>query len=193
MDAASSDTTIAGEGLGPGRLVLVVGPSGAGKDSLIRAARDAFAGDEHYVFPRRYVTRPPSADEDSIGLTEGAFAALDEGGGFAVRWSAHGLSYGLPRAIDDDIAEGRAVICNVSRSVVDGLRARYANTLVVEVTAPAAVLAARLVARGRASDGSLDRRRDRNAMFGSDFRPDTTVQNADVLSVAAAAFVETIR
>ena len=60
----------------PGCLVLVVGPSGAGKDTLIRLARAALAGDPRYVFPRRLVTRPPSADEDNDQIDEAAFADL---------------------------------------------------------------------------------------------------------------------
>lgn len=59
----------------PGRLDLVVGPSGAGKDMLIRLARAALACEPRYVFPRRLVTRPPSADEDNDPIDEAAFAA----------------------------------------------------------------------------------------------------------------------
>ena len=59
--------------IGPGRLVLVVGPSGAGKDTLIAAVRQRLAGDEGFLFPRRIVTRPASAAEDNV---EAALASL---------------------------------------------------------------------------------------------------------------------
>ena len=40
---------------GAGRLVLVVGPSGAGKDSVLRHAGERLAGASRFVFPRRVV------------------------------------------------------------------------------------------------------------------------------------------
>ncbi len=52
---------------------LVVGPSGAGKDTLIRLAREELAGDPRFAFPRRLVTRPPSADEDNTPIDAAAF------------------------------------------------------------------------------------------------------------------------
>jgi ribose 1,5-bisphosphokinase len=68
----------------------------------------------------------------------------------------------LPRSIDDEIASGRTVVANVSRTVIAALRRAYANVVVVSVTAPMEVLAARLVARGRASDGPINARLNRS-------------------------------
>jgi ribose 1,5-bisphosphokinase len=144
--------------LGPGRLVLVVGPSGAGKDTLINLARTACAGDPAIVFPRRVVTRRASAFEDNDEMEPAVFRQALADGGFAVHWEAHGHAYALPRAIDDDIHAGRAVVVNVSRGVIGVLRQLYENVIVVTITAPADVLAARLAARGRSSDSDLGKR-----------------------------------
>ena len=57
-------------------LVLVVGPSGAGKDTLIERAREALAGEARFRFVRREITRPEGAGgEDHIAVTPAAFAA----------------------------------------------------------------------------------------------------------------------
>ena len=148
-------------GIGPGRLVLVVGPSGAGKDTLIDAAREALGGDPRIVFARSVVTRPPSPHEDHDSLGEAAFEAARAG--FALAWEAHGLRYGIPAAIDDSVRAGRVVVVNASRTVVATARERYARALVVLVDAPAEVRAARLAGRGRESDGDIWARLERVA------------------------------
>jgi ribose 1,5-bisphosphokinase len=163
--------------IGPGRLVVVVGPSGAGKDTLLQLARDRFGDDRNIVFPRRIVTREPSAAEDHEGVSETDFAAAIAAGGFAFWWDAHGLKYALCAAIDDGIRAGKVVVCNVSRAVVAELRRRYANVRVALVTAPADVLAARLAARGRITDGAIGARLGRIAPTPSDLSPDVVIEN----------------
>jgi ribose 1,5-bisphosphokinase len=167
--------------IGPGRLVAVAGPSGAGKDTLLRFARNHLGGDPNIVFPRRVVTRQPSAAEDHHALSEADFAAAVAAGGFAFWWGAHGLNYALAAAVDDDIRAGKTVVCNVSRAVIAELRGRYADVRVVLVTAPADVLAARLAARGRAADGMLATRLARSAPVQSDLAPDVVIENVGEL------------
>ena len=178
--------------VGPGRLILVVGPSGAGKDTLIRAARDALGHDVSCVFPRRVVTRPPSSAEDNQFCDPVSFAKIDAAGGFAVSWSAHGLSYGVPASVRFAIADGRSVVCNVSRTVIEDLRRRFGNVLVIEVTAPAAILAERLSTRGRTEDGSLESRIGRTAEIRG-VRPDVVIVNAASLAEASCAFLAALR
>lgn len=160
--------------IGPGRLVLVVGPSGAGKDTLIDLARAASANDDRVVFARRVVTREASSFENNTQVTPASFETARTNGGFAVDWKAHGLSYALPISINEEIRAGRTVVANISRSVIAFLRARYADVVVILVTAPPEVLAARLSARGRDSDGPIANRLLRTA---EDFAPDVTINN----------------
>ena len=178
----SETTTMAAEqagAIGPGRLVLVVGPSGAGKDTLLRLARAACADDHDVVFPRRVVTRESSADEDNVALGPDEFRRALEHGDFAVHWEAHGHSYALPLDINDDIRAGRAVVVNVSRTVIAALRQAYANVVVVAITAPPDVLAQRLAARARHSDGSITDRLARSV--------DDAAANADVTILNAGS------
>lgn len=181
-----------GQRTGPGCLVLVVGPSGAGKDALIRGARERLAGDPAYLFPRRIVTRPPSDAEDNDMADEAGFARMAAAGEFAVAWAAHGLRYALPRAIDASLAQGRCVVCNVSRTVVDALRQAYDDVVVIEVTAPPEILARRLSARDRLQDGDPARRLARSDGIGA-IRPDVTIVNAGALDAAVTAFLAALR
>jgi len=163
--------------IGPGRLVLVVGPSGAGKDTLIAGARAACCNNAMIVFPRRVVTRPASVFEDNDFISKSDFAKAAEQGAFAFRWSAHGHDYGIPVSIDVDIEKGRTVVCNASRAVVGAVCRRYAHVIVVLVTAPQDVLAARLAARDRASDGRIAERLGRIDLAGETCRPDVIITN----------------
>ena len=126
--------------MGTGGFVLVVGPSGAGKDTLLRLAREALAGDPRYVFPRRLVTRPPSVHEDNEAIGEADFSAGEAAGRFALSWRAHDLGYALPAASAALARAGHVVVCNVSRRVVAEARRRLPAVTVVEVTAPPEVL-----------------------------------------------------
>ncbi len=135
-----------------GILVLVVGPSGAGKDTLLAGARQALAGDARFIFARREVTRAADpGGEDHIPLTHEQFAASRAT--YALAWETHGLGYGIAGSIAADLAAGRVVVASVSRTVVAEAAARFA-VLVLEITASPEVLAARLAARGR--EGAAD-------------------------------------
>jgi ribose 1,5-bisphosphokinase len=178
--------------IGPGRLVVVVGPSGSGKDTLIAEARAQLAGEPAFVFPLRLVTRAASAAEDHLTISESDFAQAVSQGDFAFWWEAHGLKYALPAAIDADIRAGRTVVCNVSRAIVSALRTRYARLVVVLVTAPAGILADRLSARGRASDGDLAQRLGRGAPPPAEFAPDQVIENVGDIADGVARLVAAI-
>lgn len=176
--------------IGPGHFIAVVGPSGAGKDTLIALAR-AGCGPE-VLFPRRVVTRAASAYEDNDTLTPQAFDEALARGAFALNWGAHGLRYGLPVAINDAIRAGRSVVINVSRAVLPAIRQTYAHVTVVLITAPPEVLAARLAARKRPSDGSLDERLHRT-VSDADVAADVTISNVGPAEQHGRELLEVIR
>jgi len=178
--------------IGPGPFILVVGPSGAGKDTLIGLARAACADDGNVVFPRRVVTREASAFEDNEQIGLDAFRQASARGDFAVHWEAHGHCYALPRAIDDDIRAGRTVVANVSRTVVDAIRCGYADVTVVSITAPPDVLAKRLATRSRSSDGQIEHRLSRAADDVAT-TPDVTIANVGRVEDHARELVQVIK
>jgi ribose 1,5-bisphosphokinase len=177
--------------IGPGRLILVVGPSGAGKDTLIGLARAACADDSSVVFVRRVVTRESSAFEDNEQVSFEAFQGALARGEFAMHWQAHGHCYALPRAIDDELRAGRTVVANVSRTVVDTMRRAYSDVTVVSITAPAEVLAERLATRARNSDGQIANRLNR-AVENEAAVPDVTIMNVGSVEHHAREFVRVI-
>jgi ribose 1,5-bisphosphokinase len=153
---------MAGEA-GNGGFVLIVGPSGAGKDTLIDLSKAAFADDTRVIFPRRLVTREVSAFEDHDTLDEAAFEAGVQGGDFALSWRAHGLGYAIPRATVERARFGAVVVVNISRKLVEEARSRLPGVSVVEITASPETLARRLAARSRGEDGDLAKRLARSA------------------------------
>jgi len=179
--------------LGPGRLVLVVGPSGAGKDTLLNGARAACAYDPAVVFPRRVVTRPRSDAEDHDSIDAASFARSASDGAYALWWRAHGNSYGIPASIDRDIRAGRTVVCNVSRTIIDAARQRYGSVTVVAITAPEEVLQSRLASRQRSSDGNIAQRIERSAEIGRLFAADIIIKNVGRLDGGIRRLVRAIR
>ena len=173
-------------------LVLVVGPSGAGKDTLINAAKSALAGDERYLFPRRVVTRPAVASlEDHDSVTPGEFALRAANGAYALSWEAHGLRYGLPASIRDDIAAGRVVVMNGSRAMVGAARETFPGTVVILVDASADVRAQRLAGRGRESAAEVAARLAREAP--ADIPNAIRVDNSGAVAEGISRFLTALR
>lgn len=146
-------------GAGRGRLILVAGPSGAGKDAVIDGARRRLAGNSRFVFPLRTITRPEGfGGEIHVAVTPAQFDRLRRLGAFAVYWGARGLNYAIPASIDHDLASGRIVIANVSSVVFREARSRYPGVVAVWVTAAPELRRARLKARGRETPAEVDER-----------------------------------
>ena len=160
-----------------GAFIAVVGPSGAGKDTLIAHARAALGEEQRFLFARRMVTRPANAFEDHDTIDEESFEAGHASGRFALSWRAHGLGYALPASIVETLAGGTHVICNLSRAVLPLARSRFGRVVVIEITAPPAVLAARLEGRGRESRASIEERLAREAAKSFELRADLVIVN----------------
>lgn len=132
-------------------IFAVVGPSGAGKDTLIR---EACAMDPGLVWVRRSITRPPAPTEPFESLDPLEFAAAKAAGEFALHWEAHGLRYGI-RPAEMIPPPGGALVFNGSRAALPNARIKFPQLRAIVITAPAAVLARRLAERGRESEEEI--------------------------------------
>ncbi|MFV0349474.1 MAG: phosphonate metabolism protein/1,5-bisphosphokinase (PRPP-forming) PhnN [Halodesulfovibrio sp.] len=148
-----------------GRLIYVVGPSGAGKDSVLREARTRLGGD-NTAFAHRYITRPPESDgENHVALSEEEFQKRLRRGCFAMNWASHGLLYGIGREIDEWMRSGFTVVVNGSRAYLQEALLRYPELVPVLVTASPAVLAQRLSRRGREGEKAIAERLRRGSEY----------------------------
>lgn len=144
-----------------GRLIAIVGPSGAGKDTLLDAACLA---DPYLVRVRRVITRPETAGgEPFCAVTDAAFDRLLTSDALAFWWQAHGLRYGIPATAVQQARAGQVVVFNGSRGALADIQRVEPMVEIVAVTAPDDVLAARLAQRGRETKDDIRRRLKRAA------------------------------
>lgn len=148
-----------------GTWVFVCGPSGAGKDSVIRWARDGLAGRPDIVFAQRLMTRPTAPGADHQGMDPARFERLRDSGGLAWHWQAHGLHYGIEARYAQQVNWGRVVVVNGSREHVSMLPTEL-NARVVQITADVGAISARLAGRGREAPEAIAGRMERNARLG---------------------------
>jgi ribose 1,5-bisphosphokinase len=173
----------------PPRLFYVIGPSGAGKDSLIAYARRRLDG-RPLAFAHRYVTRPADAGgENHVALTAAEFTVREAAGCFAMAWSSHGLSYGIGSEIEAWMAGGLTVVVNGSRGYLRQASARFPDLVPVAVTVAPAVLRERLVRRGRETATEIEERLARAAAFTVDHPRLVVIDNTGPLEEAGDRLV----
>ncbi|KGD98157.1 phosphonate metabolism protein/1,5-bisphosphokinase (PRPP-forming) PhnN [Rhizobium sp. YS-1r] len=176
-----------------GCMVAVVGPSGAGKDTLMAYAARFFEGRDEVIFVRRVITRDAAAGgEDHDSVSEAEFEALEKAGRFAVSWGAHGLRYGIPVETKEAVDQGWLVVANGSRSALGRFKAAYSRLIVINVTASLDVLAARLEGRGRETREEILRRLERSSLSVEGDYEVMTVDNSGSIEMAGKAMVEAL-
>lgn len=176
----------------PGRLIVVVGPSGVGKDSLLAAARGRLSGRDGLMLVRRTITRPETGDAEAhLPMSLAGFEAAEKQGAFAFTWRAHGLAYGLPAALDAHLDAGRPALVNGSRKMLAAMAERFPGLAVVSVTASPEAVAARLAARGRETPEEIAARIARAAEIPA-VAPVVTVDNSGPLTHTVEDFITAI-
>lgn len=165
------------------RIVAVIGPSGAGKDTLMRhVARHR--PDLHLI--RRVITRDADAGgEDFDAVTAARFEQMRADGGFALDWQAHGLRYGIPHPRPG----GGMQLVNLSRGAIAQAARVFPGLIVIHVDATPEVRALRLAARGRESAKDIAARIAREVPTCSGAVPVTHIDNSGDLDTAVSAFL----
>ncbi|KVE28067.1 ribose-phosphate pyrophosphokinase [Burkholderia singularis] len=170
-----------------------MGPSGAGKDSVLAYARQRVQR-APVTFAHRYITRARDGHENHVELSRDEFAARARFGCFAFEWASHGLRYGIGIEIDAWLAAGCVVVVNGSRAQLEAALARYPRMRVAHVDAAPHVLAKRLAARGRETADEIDARLARSVEWtvpaGTAL---TAIDNSGPLEAAGTALIELLR
>lgn len=177
-----------------GTIVLVVGPSGSGKDSILGGAETALGNDGAFFFPRRDVTRPATlGGEPYCAISAGEFQHRRSHGAYSLSWFAHGLGYGVPQCIEQQLSQGRHVVVNVSRSVIPEVRRRLQPACVVSIEVPRDVLRGRLAGRNRETAEEIEARLERAAAFQVEGSDVVHLQNDSSLEDSVKRFVALLR
>lgn len=149
-----------------GTLILVVGPSGVGKDTLLMGAAGSLSDSDDFYFAKRHITRPKDAGgEDHIEISLRDYYAAEAAGAFPLHWKAHHTHYGVHKDELTSLERGQNVILNGSRSVLDHARLKFPNLAIVSITAPEPLLRERLIARGRETVDQIEKRVQRASEF----------------------------
>lgn len=143
-------------------IIAVVGPSGVGKDTVMRAM---VAADPDLALIRRVITRPADAGGEAFtSASQEEFDRKLTEGAFVLSWTAHDLSYGIPVSLLSEMGAGRTPVVNLSRRVLREAQKRFDGLVVISLTASPDVLARRLAARRRESEQDVQSRLERAAL-----------------------------
>ena len=131
--------------------------------------------------------------EDHDTVDRNSFNLEKLRGAFALDWEAHGLCYGIPAAIEDAMADGRVVVVNTSRKIIELALEKYPRCFVLLVTATPEVRAKRLSGRGRETAQEVAARLAREGAPIPTGVDAVTIDNSGTLPEGIANFVDALR
>ena len=136
------------------KIVLIVGASGVGKDSLLKKIKLEI--DANFV--KRYITRIPDENESNYYVDEKAFEVLKNSNYFVSTWSAHKNNYAIAK---EHIKDGLNII-SISRSAIKDFEEYFNHVTTINITVPKDILIQRLEKRGRESKEEIESRLNRH-------------------------------
>lgn len=151
------------------RLIYMMGPSGAGKDSVLACWIDRLGPGAGVQVAQRVITRPAQpTGEQHEPVKPDAWEALRREGQLALHWQANGLGYGVRHAALAPLARGQWVVVNGSRAHWPEVLALAPHARAVLITASRATRQQRLLARARESAHEIEARLQRAERFEAD-------------------------
>ncbi len=141
------------------RLIYTLGPSGAGKDSLMAWLQQHVPPRAPVHWARRTISRavqPGGEQHESVDAA--TFERLHAQHAFALAWQANGLHYGVRHAELAPLLAGAWVLVNGSRAYLPHAVHKYPGLTVLHITASPATLRQRLHARGRETPDMVEHR-----------------------------------
>lgn len=140
------------------KIVLICGPSGAGKDTLLKEAKFFFKDNKFVNFVPRYITRPPDVFEKNFYICKEGFSVLKQNGFFLVTWETFGHMYGIPKHF---IKNNCVNFISVSRTVIKFFENNFDEVYTIFVTADFPVIYDRLKKRNRENEDMIKQRLQR--------------------------------
>lgn len=173
------------------RLIYVVGPSGAGKDSVLSWLRSQTALTAPVHWARRTIDRPQSVQpgaEDHETVNAAQFEQLVADAALAMHWGANTHRYGIRHTELTALKDPAwCVMVNGSRAHLPLAARDYPGLTVLHITATPDVLRKRLHSRGRESAEAIEARLRRsidltvpNGCLWIEICNDSTLENAGV-------------
>jgi ribose 1,5-bisphosphokinase len=148
------------------RLIYVMGPSGAGKDSLLDWLRQRIKPESSIHFARRTIDRkvhPLGEQHESVDAD--GFESLRQDGSFAMHWLANGQRYGVRHQQLEPLKKNQWVLVNGSRAYLMHALGQFKGMNVLHISASEHILRARLLARRRESLEAIEDRVIRAVSF----------------------------
>ncbi len=169
-----------------GKLVYLMGPSGAGKDTLLSLVKGVCHEKAEHLRPlyvaTRHITRPPcDSIEKHISLSKQEFLYLLSKGHFILHWQSHGHLYGIGKDVNVALAHNCLVLMNGSRAYLPQAQRLFPDLVPILLQVDQEVLQTRLWTRGREDAKQIQERMERCIEIESESGFMYTINNSGTL------------